>query len=475
MIESFQLAVIGAGPGGLKAANSAAELGVRTILIDSYPQPGGQYFMQPAGSFSATQLTKTEAEGQNLIQELKVKAVTTLVNTLVWGIFKEGSDTQWLVGLYGKEKPYYIRADHLILASGAYDSPVAFPGWTLPGVITCGAALILLKSQRMAPGTRVLVSGTGPLLLSVGAHLISAGVEDVTICEANHFLPKGLKYATTMLGQRKRLAEGIRYYWQILRTKTPYKIGWSVQAAIGSNKVEQAIISRLSPEGNPIEGSQIDLDVDLVVIGYSLTPNTGLVRMLGCEMKYQAEKGGWIPVRKETLETSREGVFCIGDGAAIGGAENAQLEGQIAAWQIAHRCGKISAITLHKKVTGIKPYLRKQQQFGRLYANLFTPPATISSLARDDTLLCRCEEVTLVDVKKAVAMGARTMGEVKMLTRTGMGNCQGRMCECSVSAAIVTALAAEKMRSDQVGYYSIRPPLHPLPSGFLAKAQIDDV
>ncbi len=474
MIESYQLAVIGAGPGGLKAANSAAELGVRTILIDSYPQPGGQYFMQPASNFSATHLTKTEVEGLNLIQEVNENAVTTLVNTLVWGIFKEENSSQWLVALYGKEKPYYIHADYLILACGAYDSPVAFPGWTLPGVITCGAALILLKSQRIAPGKRVLVSGTGPLLLSVSAHLISAGVEVVAICDANHFLPRGLKYITSMLGQRKRLAEGIRYYWQILRSKTPYKIGWSIQTAVGNNKVEQAIISRLSPEGIPITDSQIDLNIDLVVSGYSLTPNTGLVRMIGCEMNYQAEKGGWIPYRNENLETSKKGVFCIGDGAAIGGAENAQLEGQIAAWHVAQRYSKIDVMTLRKKMSEIKPYLRKQQQFGRLYADLFTPPANVFSLASDATHLCRCEEVTLAEVKAAVSMGARTIGEVKMLTRAGMGNCQGRMCEHSVSAAIVTALADEKISRGQVGYYSIRPPLHPLPSAFLAEAQIDD-
>ena len=198
MIESFELAVIGAGPGGMEATISATGLGVKTVLIDNYPNPGGQYFMRIPADFKVDYENKTETAGRKLVnQTLKTNALKVL-NCLVWGIFQE-EDGAWLVALYGQNAPKYIKARHLILATGSYDTPVAFPGWTLPGVVTSGGTLVLLKNQRVAPGKRVVISGTGPLLFSVAAHLIEAGVEVVAVCEANQILPRGIKYAFTML------------------------------------------------------------------------------------------------------------------------------------------------------------------------------------------------------------------------------------------------------------------------------------
>ncbi len=185
MIKTYELAVIGAGPAGMEAAISASENGVKTVIVDNYPQLGGQYFMQLPKTFKADKKTQTEIKSKKLESQLNSLPVTKIQNTLTWAVFKEDNDQNWLVALYGKNSPKYIRAQNLILANGAYDTPIAFPGWTLPGVITCGAALILLKSQRIKPGMRALVTGTGPLILSVSAHLIAAGVEVVSVCESN--------------------------------------------------------------------------------------------------------------------------------------------------------------------------------------------------------------------------------------------------------------------------------------------------
>ncbi len=474
MIEKYELAIIGAGPGGLNAAITADQLGLKTILIDSYTQAGGQYFMQNPPDFSIQRLTPTEIEGQRFINRLEKTKVNVIFNTLVWGIFKEGKELNWLIALYGPKKPYYIRADHVILANGAYDTPVAFPGWTLPGVITCGAALNLIKAQRIAPGTKALVTGTGPLLLSAGAHLIEAGVKVLSICESNHILRKSLSHIGTMLDQQHRLLEGAYYFWSIFKGKSPYRTGWSIKEALGKQHVEGAVITRIDSEGKPEIGSERKLDVDLVVTGYSLTPNSGLARLIGCQMEFQAMHGGWIPQRNENLETTQKGIYAIGDGAGIAGAENAMLEGQIAAVDVALVTSHIGESEAQNMRNSLQKKLHKQHKFMQLYGDLFTPQEGLISLAKDDTILCRCEEITLADVKEAVAMGARSVGEVKMITRSGMGNCQGRMCERSIQAAILAQLTGKEITHQEIGYFSIRPPLHPIPESFLANAQLDE-
>ena len=473
MIETYELAVIGAGPAGMEAAITAAEGGVKTVVIDQYPQAGGQYFMPLPAAFNPSRLSGTEKEGQFLSRMLNAMPVTRIYNALTWGVFKEETDEGWLVALYGVDVPKYVRARKLVLANGAYDTPVAFPGWTLPGVISCGAASILLKSQRFAPGTRALVTGTGPLLMSVSAHLIDAGVKVLAVCESSRLLPRGMRYAGTMLGQWHRLMEGAQFMSTMLAAGTPYQTGWSIFEARGSDHVEEAVIGRIDPQGFPIAGTEKALQVDLVVSGYNLTPNTGLARMIGCQMEYRPDKGGWVPLRDKTMQTSLEGVYIAGDGAGIGGAENSRLEGRVAGAAVALATGHLDTRQVGEIYGHLKAELVQQQRFGKMLGDLFTPKPGLIALAHDDTILCRCEEITLGEVKTAVADGARTIGEVKMITRSGMGNCQGRMCEHSVTAAVIQALAAEQATAQTVGRYSIRPPLHPIPEGYLADSTLD--
>ncbi len=367
-----------------------------------------------------------------------------------------------------------MHARALVLANGAYDTPVAFPGWTLPGVITSGAALILVKSQGVAPGQRALITGSGPLLLSSAAHLIEAGVEVVGVCETSRLFPRGISYAPTMLGQRRRLQEGMRYFSVLLRKNVPYRTGWSILEVHGKEHVEEAVIAEVDSKGLPLLGSLRTERVDTVVCGFGLTPNTGLARMIGCKMEYQPKKGGWVPLRDSMLQTSLPGVYIAGDGAGICGAENARWEGRLTGTAIALLTGHLKNQGAEKIIKRIGRELARQRRFGRLLGELFSPKSGWISLARDETPLCRCEEVSLGEVKAAVAAGARTLGEVKMVTRAGMGNCQGRICERSVTGAIMQASLAERTTPDFVGMYSIRPPLHPLPMDFLAKAGLEE-
>ena len=470
MTETFELVIIGGGPAGLEAAVTAAETGVKTALVDNFPSLGGQYYKPLPESFKMKAKTKTEREAELLVGMVKGLPVAQMRDTLVWGIFPDEKRGGWLVALYGTDAPKKIHAKTLVLATGAFDTPVAFPGWTLPGVLTAGAALTLVKTQRVTPGRRALVVGTGPLLLSAAAHLIDAGVQVPAVCEASKPLGKAIPYIFTALGQWDRIEEGARYISKMAIKGVPYKMGWTILEARGEEHVEEAVIARLDARYRPIEGSERTLAVDTVITGFHLIPNTGLARMIGCELEYKREKGGWVPVRDETLQSSLPGVYIAGDGAGIGGAEMARLEGRMVGLASAVQTGHLTHDQAGSVYARLKHGLAHQRRYARMLGALFTPQPGLSVLANDDTLICRCEEITLGEVKAAVAAGARTIGEVKMITRTGMGNCQGRMCEHGVSNAILAALAAEKATPQQVGFYSIRPPLHPLPVDVLADA-----
>jgi NADPH-dependent 2,4-dienoyl-CoA reductase/sulfur reductase-like enzyme len=473
MIESFDLAIIGAGPAGLEAAISASSSGVKTVIIDQAPQAGGQYYKPLPGAFNSKNKTHTEVDGEVLTEQVNQLPVTRYFDTLTWGIFKRETVDGYLVTLAGPVAPRQLYARTLILATGAYDTPVAFPGWTLPGVSTCGASLLMLKNQRVAPFKRVLLTGTGPLLLSAAAHMIDAGIEVVSICESNQIGLKSLVYAPTMLKEWKRIEEGAGYMRKIMGAGVPYKIGWSITEAKGKEQVEAAVIARLDREGRPVPGTEKSLDVDAVISGYSLIPNTGLARMIGCKFEYQSQKGGWVPVRDVTLQTDIIGIYMVGDCAGIGGAEASRLEGRIAGAAVAFKLGLISKKRVEEINDQMKTKLSQQRKFGRMLGEIFSPKFGLVSLAKDDTLVCRCEEITLGEVKTAVAQGARSIGEVKMITRSGMGNCQGRMCEHSVSAALIQELANEQITHQQVGSYSVRPPLHPLPIGFFEHTEFE--
>lgn len=460
MSETYELAVIGAGPAGLEAALVASQAGVKTVVIDCYPQSGGQYFKAMPTGFSVSERNSAEAEGDALAKRLEETSVTRFWDTLVWGVFNdEEKDEGWLLALNGAEAPKEIRARTLILANGAYETPVAFPGWTLPGVISCGATLILVKTQRVAPGKRAIVTGTGPLLFSAAAHLIAAGVEVVAVCENTRLFPKGIMYIPTMLGQWGRLVEGIKYLSTMIKGKTPYKTGWSVIEAQGKEHVEGAIIAKLDNNGVPIPGTEKTVLVDTVVCSFGLTPNTDMARMIGCKLEYKAKKGGWIPVRDETLQTSLDGVYVAGDCGGISGAENSRLEGQIAGTAVSNKTGHMSSQKAEEIYNSLKSPLSQQRRFGRLLGDLFTTKPGLSSLSRDDTVICRCEEITKKEILAAIDAGCESVVWVKRQTRSGMGMCQGRSCHRQV-AHLVAQRTGQKL--DTLLPDTQRPPERPI-------------
>ena len=446
MAESIQLAVIGAGPAGLGAAIEAAELGLPVTLIDAAPLPGGQVYKQTPLAFRAT----PEKNGRRLLDRLDRAEVRLLMDTLVWGIFAEPDGH--LLCLHGPAgTPRRLLAQRVILAPGAHDRPLPFPGWTLPGVMTAGAALNLVKHQRVLPGRRILLSGTGPLQLVLAGHLIDAGAELVGILDLNGFPKSGWRHLGTVWGQWERLGEGWRA-WRTLRSAGK-RIRWghTVFQAQGDGQVERAVIG-------PLDGSRPQVvNADVICLGYGFTPATQLSHQIGCEHRYQADQRATIPIRDAWLQTTVKGFFVAGDGAGIGGKDTAYNEGRLAALGAARTLGQEIE---RDRISQVRRELARQQRFANALSALFPQPSWGDDLLTDDTILCRCEEVTVADIRRVIDEGANTVSAIRRLTRAGMGRCQGRMCGRPVGALLARQLGRPM---EEIAYATPRPPIMPVP------------
>jgi NADPH-dependent 2,4-dienoyl-CoA reductase/sulfur reductase-like enzyme len=460
MIESIELAVIGAGPAGLAAVAEAANLGLSVTLLDAFELPGGQYYRQTPPALGET--AAPDAYARQLLATAEGDAVRLLAGTSVWGLFPEACpqrsrrDRGYRLCLYGPPgTPRRLQAQSVILAPGAYDRPVPFPGWTLPGVMTTGAALTLVKHQHILPGRRILLSGTGPLQLILARHLLEAGAELAGVLDANPFPWRGWRYIRAVWGQWERLQEG----WESLRAmqKAGTGIRWGrwVRSAGGDGRVEQAVIGPVN--GRPAGKQSETVAVDTICLGHGFTPAIQLSRLAGCEHRYRPVQRAYVPVRDEWLQTTMAGLFVAGDGAGIGGKDVARFEGQLAARGAARMLGRTVD---PDEMAALQRGLDRQRRFGAVLDDLFPLSAHLADLLTDGTLLCRCEEVTVGEVRRAIDEGATTVSAVRMLTRAGMGRCQGRMCEPSVAELLARELGRPV---EATGQATPRPPVVPVP------------
>lgn len=438
--------VIGAGPAGMSAALELDRLGLSVLVVDSAPLPGGQYFKQ-----STLRQGPQSKEGRALITAFERAGVRRLMDTQVWGITPERDGFEIAVfRRHGGERRLWSRA--LIIATGAYDRPVPFPGWDLPGVMMAGGALTMIKHQGVLPGRRVLLCGTGPLQWVFARHLLEGGAQVVGIVDAAPFPWKALRRLTALAGQGERLREGLGAWAAILRAGVPVHWGKIILRAEGSAGVERAMI------GQPDGTSTQSFAVDTVCLGYGFQPFNHLARMMGCEHRYVPALGGWVPLRDEWCETTLPGVFVAGDAAGIQGKDAALLEGKLAGWGAARRLGVDAP---HDQVRALRPELRRQAAMAQFLYFLFPYPFDrIPYPVEDDTILCRCEEVRVRDVRAMVREGASTLRMVRMLTRAGMGLCQGRTCANLVCHTLAQETGTPV--SDIAGP-RVSPPLFPIP------------
>ena len=456
------LTVVGAGPAGMMAASTAAEAGVPVTLIDDNRLPGGQYFRQSPQEFSVASPVAAHsghAEAAAYYARLEHSRIRTLFSTAVWGVFEDR-----VLALADQEHTYALPFDRVILATGAYDRPLAFPGWTLPGVQGAGATLRMLKTQWLRPGRRVLLAGCGPLQLALADALLHAGVEVVCVAEASN--PFAARRALAGLwGHADRLREGMAYLSALRRHRVPYLVQHAIVEAAGTEQVDGATIARLDAAGMPVAGSERRFDVDAICLGYGLLPAFQLPAAFGCALRFDPLLRWWVPFHDEQMQTSQPGIFVAGDVTDIAGAEVAALEGQLAGLSAAHQLGYLDAAGLQARQSPILAEWRRLHRLASALNQIYALPTGLAFLARDDTTLCRCEEVSLQQVKHAMAIGGTDLHQLKLRTRAGMGYCQGRNCS-PVLAPIIARQTGQSL--SDLRPFTVRPPLQPIPLAVLA-------
>ncbi|WP_021592015.1 NAD(P)/FAD-dependent oxidoreductase [Actinomadura welshii] len=467
----FDVAVIGAGPAGLGAAAAAAAAGAATICIDGQRRPGGQYYRQPAGAAAAS-ADRRQRSGAALYEAAVNAGSSYLPGTGVWGLSEDPhTTTVRRVELVTDGRLSQVSARSIVVAAGARERCAAFPGWTLPGVLTAGGVQALYKQHRIVPGKRILLAGSGPLLLVVAAAMVRAGGEVVAVVEAarvgGHSLRHPLSTTATMVRQPAKIWEGVHSVAALARHGVRVRTGWGVVQAHGRTEVTGATIARLDRQWRPIPGTDRYLDCDTIAIHHGLVPATEMLQLLGVSLSYQPALGGHVPVRDDTMATDAAGVFAAGDGAGVGGAGLALVEGEIAgAAAAAHALGmpySTADLTRSQRVR-----LRRERRFQKHYSELFRSRPGLADLAGPDTPLCRCENVPEREVSAVINAGATTVTAVKSLTRCGMGNCQGRVCAPLIQDCLTRHLGPPP---EQPPPLRARTPLEPVPlSAFASEA-----
>ena len=461
-VRDVQLAIIGAGPAGLTAAAEAAALGVETVVVDLYSRPGGQYFHLPPPEFSVGKTRGDVLQGI-MLEEAAIEAGAAIWNnTEVWGVYPEDG---FLIGLSGAESPR-LRAQKVIIAVGAMERSLPFPGWTLPGVMTAGAALALLKNQRIVAGRSFLFTGSGPLQWVAAAYLSEAGAHVQAVLEQHQ--PVSLLKHWRLAGDWSRVKEGWSYRSSLRRHGVKVRAGWSVVRAEGQNQVERAVIARVDRTGQPISGREQTMEVDTICQGYGLVPATRLSRVLGCEHDFHPVLRTYTPVRDEYLQTSVEGCFIAGDAAEIIGKNGALFEGRLAAVAAASQLGKLNKEQAGERAHQLRVSLARERAFAGLLNRAFAPEPGLWSLMEEDTIICRCEQVTLAQVRQAVRDGCDSFAGVKNHTRAGMGWCQGRMCWMNAAHVIADELG---IPLEHASRHTVRPPVFPVTLGDLLEEE----
>jgi len=384
--DAFDLVVVGAGPGGLAAAATAAESGLRVCLVDDNPAAGGQIWRTrladgPAKA-AARWLRRIE------IAHVEVRFGWRAVVSPAPGILRVEQSGQFADLEYAA----------LVLATGARELFLPFPGWTLPGVYGAGGLQAFVKSGFSVRGKRVVIAGTGPLLPAVAAHLRSAGARIVSVVEQAP-MRRLLQFSASLLGrQAGKLFEGAAYALRL--AGIPYRTGAWVMGAQGDERLEKVtILSGLNV---------LELDADMLALGYHLVPNTELAQLLSCELDR-----GYVRV-DELQQTSVKGIYCIGESTGIGGVDKTQIEGRIAGLAVARKPDQA------RTLVGARD---RQMRFVRNLADAFALRDELRHSPDADTLVCRCEDVSYRELAEC-----GSWREAKLHTRCGMGPCQGRIC-----------------------------------------------
>ncbi|MGX1789524.1 FAD/NAD(P)-dependent oxidoreductase [Bosea sp. NPDC055332] len=457
MSEQTDLLIVGAGPAGMAAAVTARRHGLTVRVVDDQPAPGGQIWRgieTVAATSRAKRLGESYLAGADRAAAFRACGALYEPESQLWQI---EPGFRAFVTRGGKART--VTAEAIILATGAQERPSPFPGWTLPGVLTVGAAQILLKTADSVPEQPVWIAGCGPLPLLYMTQLLAAGGRITGFLDTTPRgrLPAALRHLPQGLGRLGDLMKGLSWSLALRRAGIPIIRHVTELRAEGEGRLQRL---RYRTEG----GREAEVLAEVLLVHEGVVPNIHAPLALGCAVSWHAGQHCYVPVLDAWGESSQANIFVAGDGAGIGGAEAAEPRGRLAALRVAAKLGRLDEATTEAAAaperSALSSALALRPFLDALYAprpQLYAPP--------DETLVCRCEEVTAGELRARAVEGRPGPNQLKAFTRAGMGPCQGRQCGYSMAHIVA---AAQGRPVEEVGFYRIRPPLKPVTLGELA-------
>ena len=451
----YDIIIIGAGPAGISAAVLADQHKASVLVLDENCTPGGQIYR----AIEKNQKSDNEWLGQDyqdglpLIEGFRRSRVNYQHSAKVWHLSGAKAVHYSVNG-----KSHSAKGEQILVATGAQERPFPVLGWTLNGVMSAGAAQILLKESGVVYEDAVFV-GTGPLLYLIAHQYILAGIPIKAIIDTT---PRGnylraLRHSFGVLKNTKNIFQGWRWKREIIKSGTLYISNISDVRINGSDSVASVEYCQRSKWKN--------LDCKQVFLHQGVAPELNTSLSAGCDKSWDARQVCWTIDVDQYGQSSIDGISVAGDASSIAGGVAAAQRGSIAALNMLYNLKLISSGDRKTLSKPFKKKLSKEMAVRPFIDSLFKPHLRYRTPQDNETIVCRCEEVTLAQIKESIGVGCKGPSQLKSFTRCGMGPCQGRLCGLSVTEILTKEL---EIREEQAGYYNVRPPIKPVTLAELA-------
>ncbi|MRI33852.1 FAD/NAD(P)-binding oxidoreductase [Endozoicomonas sp. OPT23] len=446
MSSTFDIAIIGAGPAGMAAAVTASKTGVSVVVLDEKSSAGGQIYRKVTSSplENPEILGPDYIKGKALVEQFDDCSAEKYYGASVWHV---GDNGEVLFSRDGQT--HSLTAKEVLICCGAMERPFPVPGWHLPGVMSAGSAQVMLKADGIVRENAVFV-GTGPLIYLVIAQYLRLGIKVKALVDTtpNSAYIESMTKFPGAIPQSSMLFKGLSLFNEIRKAGVP------VFRSARDIKIEGA------EQAEAIEfttgGKQHRLDTDHIFLHQGVVPHLNLTRAIGLDHEWDKQQLCWRPVHNDYGQSSVEWISVAGDNTGIVGADGAEMTGKLVALSQLNRLGVITNAEQAVRSEPLNRQLHSLNRFRKFIDSMYQPIVEHRIPQDETTVVCRCEERTVAELKKGFEQGGQGPNELKGLTRCGMGPCQGRQCGHTVSE-LLAGWRGEGV--EQVGYYRLRSPM----------------